>query len=310
MVLLNNKKYMFILKNKAFFLSFSIVLIASSLLAVTIFGLKKGIDFTGGANVQVKYSGERPDTNLVRDTIKEAGLGEALVQPLGDDGLSVKVRDIGETERPLLKKGLSVDGKYEYEEVSFSSVGPSIGSELAQKAVLAIIAVIVAIVLFIAFSFRAVSLPVSSWKYGMIAITTLAHDIAIPLGLFAVLGHFKGAEVDTLFVVALLTILGVSISDTIVVFDRIRENLKLKISSDFTVVVGKSLSQSFARSINTSLTVIIVLFALFIYGPEQTKNFALVLIAGMAVGTYSSIFVASPLLVIVEKMQKKKEDAI
>lgn len=298
---------MFIIKNKAFFLSFSAALIASSLVAVAIFGLKKGIDFTGGANIQVVYTGERPETAVVRDALKEAGLGEAVVQPVGADGLSVKIRDIGEAERPLLKQGLSVGGKYQYEEKLFSSVGPSIGRELTQKAVLAIVAVIIAIVLFIAFSFRAVSLPVPSWKYGLIAITTLAHDIAIPLGLFALLGHFRGAEVDTLFVVALLTILGISISDTIVVFDRIRENLKLKISSDFTHVVGKSLSQSFARSINTSLTVIIVLFALFIYGPEPTKNFALVLIAGMAVGTYSSIFVASPLLVIAEKMQRKNK---
>lgn len=296
---------MFIIKNKTFFLTFSLVIITASLLAVYVFGLKKGIDFTGGANIQVVYSGERPAPSDVRDALAESGLGNAVVQPIGEDGLSVKIRDIGEAERPMLASGLSIGGTYQYEEKLFSSVGPSIGNELAQKAIIAIIAVVVAIVLFIAFSFRAVSLPVSSWKYGLIAITTLAHDIAIPLGLFALLGHFRGAEIDTLFVVALLTILGISISDTIVVFDRIRENLKLKISNDFEVVVGKSLSQSFARSINTSLTVIIVLFALFLYGPEPTKNFSLVLIAGMAVGTYSSVFVASPLLVIVEKMQRK-----
>ena len=296
---------MFIIKNKTLFLSFSVAIIALSLIATFVYGLKRGIDFTGGANVQVEYTGTRPEPNVVREVIRGVGLGESTVQPVGENGLSIKVRDIGEAERGALSQALSVDGAYNYTEKSFTSVGPSIGRELTQKALLAIAAVIIAIVLFIAFSFRAVSLPVSSWKYGMVAITTLAHDIAIPLGLFAVLGHFKGAEVDTLFVVALLTILGISISDTIVVFDRIRENLKLKISSDFAVVVGKSLSQSFARSINTSLTVIIVLLALFLYGPEQTKNFALVLIAGMAVGTYSSIFVASPLLVIVEKMQRK-----
>ena len=146
----------------------------------------------------------------------------------------------------------------------------------------------------------------SSWKYGLIAIATLVHDIAIPSGVFALLGHFYGAEVDTLFVVALLTVLGISVSDTIVVFDRIRENLRNHTAPTFAETVGKSLNQTFVRSINTSLTVILVLVALFFFGPVATKNFALVLIVGMFFGTYSSIFVASPLLVIVEGWQHKK----
>ncbi len=295
---------MYIVKHKSLFLGISLFLITLSLVAVAVFGLKKGIDFTGGANVQVSYTGETPDPMAVKEALKAAGLGEALVQPT-EKGLSVKLRDIGENERALLAKGLSLDGTREYTEVSFTSVGPSIGSELTQKAIIAVGAVILAIVLFIAFSFRHVSEPVPSWKYGVIAIVTFLHDIIIPLGLIAVLGHYTGAEIDTLFVVAILTILGISISDTIVVFDRIRENLKLKISSNFEDVVGKSLSQSFARSINTSLTVIIVLFALYFFGPASTKIFSLILITGMAVGTYSSIFVASPLLVIAENRQRK-----
>lgn len=298
---------MYIVKNKALFLSISLLLIVASLAAVALFGLKKGIDFTGGANVQVTYTGETPDVTLIKESIKEAGLGESLVQPT-ETGVSVKLRDIGEAEREALAAGLSLGGTREYKEVSFTSVGPSIGNELTQKAIIAVIAVVLAIVIFIAFSFRHVSEPVPSWKYGVIAIVTFLHDIIIPLGLIAVLGHYAGAEIDTLFVVAILTILGISISDTIVVFDRIRENLRLKVSNDFETVVGKSLSQSFARSINTSLTVIIVLVALYFFGPSATKLFSLILITGMAVGTYSSIFVASPLLILAESFQRKNSN--
>jgi preprotein translocase subunit SecF len=292
-----------IITHKTLFLSIAGAMVLASLFAVALFGLKMGIDFTGGAQVQVVYTGEKPTATELSTAIEESGLGTSVVQPT-DSGYTIKLRDVGEEERLQLKEALSLSGTKEYTETSFTSVGPSIGSELTQKAIIAILAVVIGIILFIAFSFRHVSLPVASWKYGMIAIVTLAHDIIIPIGLFAVLGEFAGAEVDTLFVVALLTILGVSVSDTIVIFDRIRENLKLKISSDFSEVVGKSLSQSFTRSINTSVTVIIVLVSLFFFGPESTKNLALVLITGMVVGTYSSLFVASPLLVLVEKWQR------
>jgi preprotein translocase subunit SecF len=154
-----------------------------------------------------------------------------------------------------------------------------------------------------------VSVPVSSWKYGVVAIVTLLHDILIPTGIFAYLGYSRGAEVGALFIVALLTILGISINDTIVVFDRIRENLNLNIlakntKESFTDVVWRSITQTLTRSINTSVTVIVVLLALFFVGPESTKDFALTLIVGMVAGTYSSIFLASPLLILIEKYQK------
>ena len=161
------------------------------------------------------------------------------------------------------------------------------------------------------FSFRKVSQPVSSWRYGFIAIITLLHDVIIPVGIFSFLSHYLGVEIDTLFVVAILTILGLSVSDTIVVFDRIRENLKEQSSSgsrniNFSEVVGRSLDQSFVRSISTSLTVILVLLSLVFFGPSSTKYFALMLTLGMFFGTYSSIFLASPLLVWVEEWQKNK----
>jgi preprotein translocase subunit SecF len=192
------------------------------------------------------------------------------------------------------------------EEKSFNSIGPSIGAELRRKAIVSLSAVILAIILFIAYAFRKVSKPVSSWKYGIIAIVTLLHDVAIPVGFFTLLSHYSHVEVDTLFVVAVLTILGLSVSDTIVVFDRVRENIKNRLSDNFPETVGKSLEQVYTRSINTSLTVILVLLALVFFGPASTKYFAMMLAAGMFFGTYSSIFLASPLLVWVQEWQDRK----
>jgi preprotein translocase subunit SecF len=166
------------------------------------------------------------------------------------------------------------------------------------------------IVLFVTFAFRKVSKPVSSWKYGFATIIALFHDVIIPTGVFVFLGHFKGIEIDLLFVTGLLAILGYSVHDTIVVFDRVRENLKVNrdtgIKEEFDITVGKSVHQTFGRSINTSLTIFITLLALYLVGSGATKDFALLLIVGIIVGTYSSIFVASPLLVTFQKLQKSK----
>ena len=167
--------------------------------------------------------------------------------------------------------------------------------------------VLAAIILYIAFAFRRVSRPVSSWFYGFFAIVALFHDIFIPLGVFSLLGHFKGVEIDTLFVTAILTVLGFSVHDTIVVFDRIRENLNLsRAKESFEEIVGKSLTQTITRSINTSLTVLIVLVAVFFLGAESTKYFSLALIIGIIAGTYSSIFIASPLLVTWNNFREKR----
>lgn len=296
---------MFIIKNKFVFLTISAIIVLSSITAALVYGLKLGIDFKGGTLLEVSYSAGRPEAALVTGVLAKDGISDAIAQHVGDTGLSVKSRSLSEAERTTLVTDLSIEGKYPLTQTSFTSIGPSVGRELTRKAIVAIIVVVIAIVLYIAFAFRSVSKPVSSWKYGLIAVATLVHDIAIPAGVFALLGHFHGAEVDTLFVVALLTVLGISVSDTIVVFDRIRENLKNHIAPTFSETVGKSLNQTFVRSINTSLTVILVLLALFFFGPAATKNFSLVLIVGMFFGTYSSIFVASPLLVLVEAAQQK-----
>ncbi|MFA6301350.1 MAG: protein translocase subunit SecF [Candidatus Paceibacterota bacterium] len=299
---------MFIIKHKKIFISISIALVVLSFISLFVFGLNFGIDFKGGALTEVVYTTERPAQATIEKSLEVLNLGSILLQPTGDLGYIVKTRDLSDREHALLLTTLSGDNKDALTEMSFTSVGPTVGAELARKAILAIILVSLAIILFIAFAFRKVSKPVSSWKYGIIAIVTLLHDVAIPVGLFVILSHYFGAEVDTLFVVAVLTILGLSVSDTIVIFDRIRENLRNQANVskiDFGEIVGKSLEQSFVRSISTSMTVILVLLALFFFGPVSTRYFALMLTAGMFFGTYSSIFLASPLLVLVQEHQKK-----
>ncbi len=294
---------MWIIKNKKIFLTLSALLVGSSILCVIFFGLKLSIDFKGGAQTEMVYD-VRPTADEVKKALADIGHSDALVQEVGTQKVSIKTLALTESDRQTMVASLGsigTGGKVD----NFNSIGPSVGKELVRKSLLAILLVSLAIILFIAYAFRSVSKPVASWKYGLIAIVTLVHDVAIPSGVFALLGKIRGAEVDTLFVVALLTVLGLSVSDTIVVFDRIRENLRNAKGASFSDTVGKSLSQTFGRSINTSLTVILALLALFFFGPETTKNFSLVLIVGMFFGTYSSIFVASPLLVIVEGWQRK-----
>lgn len=286
-----------------------------SILALSLWGLKPGIDLVGGSLLEASYLEGRPDADAVRSAVNTLGLGEVRVQPSGDTNYILRQRDLTNDEHTALLTALGSLGALREEQ--FTSVGPTIGAELLRKAWIAIALVSILIVLFIAFAFRGVGggeatqgrNRISSWKYGIVAILTLLHDIIIPLGLFALLGHLYGAEVDSLFIVALLTILGISINDTIVVFDRIRENLKLNEerhkNEPFEEVVDRSILQTLTRSVNTSLTVIITLVALYFLGPEATKNFALTLIVGMVAGTYSSIFLASPLLVLWEKFSRK-----
>ncbi|OIO29896.1 protein translocase subunit SecF [Candidatus Nomurabacteria bacterium CG_4_10_14_0_2_um_filter_30_12] len=298
---------MFIIKHKKIFLSISVILVLLSIASIFIFGLQIGIDFKGGALTEVVYTNYRPVQADLDAQFKTLDIGSILIQPTGELGYIIKSVDLTEIQHSLLLKTLSQDGKNPLEEKDFNSIGPSVGRELTRKAIIAIVLVSIGIILFIAFAFRKVSKPVSSWKYGLMAIVSLLHDVIIPIGLFTILSHFYGAEVDTLFVVAALTILGLSVSDTIVIFDRIRENLRNKIETNFNDTVGRSLDQSYMRSIFTSLTVIIVLLSLFFFGPESIKYFALMLTAGMFFGTYSSIFLASPLLVLIEELQTNKQ---
>lgn len=293
-----NLKYFFILPG---------LLSLAAVIALSVWGLRPGIDLSGGSLMQVTYTTERPSVEKLQAVVKPLNLGEVRTQPAEATSYIIRTRALTNDEHNNVITVLG--GLGAMKEDQFTTVGPTIGAELLQKAWIAIALVVLCTILFIAFVFRGVSKPVASWKYGIVAIVTLLHDILVPAGLFAALGHYVGAEVDALFIVALLTILGISINDTIVIFDRIRENLRRNEDKgkreDFEEVVGRSITQTIARSINTSMTVIIVLAALFFFGPEATKYFALTLIVGMIAGTYSSIFLASPLLVVWQKWQKK-----
>lgn len=295
---------MFIIKHRKIFIILSLVLVLVSALFIAVFGLHAGIEFKGGAILEASYESTRPEQEMINEKIQVLELGAVLIQPTGELGYILKSRDLTDAEHAELLEAIS-EKDNPATEVSFNSIGPSVGSELLRKAILSIIFVILAIIFFIAFAFRKVSHPVSSWKYGIITVVTLLHDIIISAGLFALFAHYTEAEVDTLFVLALLTVLGLSVHDKIVVFDRIRENLREGSKKDFSETVGESTSATIVRSINITLTIIFVLVPLYLFGPETTKNFSLILTVGLFFGIYSSLFFASPLLVWVLEYQKK-----
>ena len=302
---------MIIIRHRNLFFAITGALIASSLIALAIFGLRLSIDFTGGTLVNVSYENGRPPAAELDSSIKAAGFSNYSLREAGENAVMLRADSINDAERATLAAMFSISGKYPATVDQLSEIGPTIGAELRQKAVLSIGLVMLCILLFIAYAFRKVSQPVSSWIYGFVALITLLHDIVVPVGFFAILGYFHGASVDTLFVTAILTVLGFSVHDTIVVFDRTRENLRLNHErgrkEDFADTAGRALSQTFTRSINTSLTVIITLLVLYFIGPVSTKDFALTLLVGIIAGTYSSIFLATPLLVTIEKYRSTKK---
>jgi preprotein translocase subunit SecF len=292
---------MFVITYRKIFYTIAALLVGFSIFAISFFGLNFGIDFTGGSIMEVAFK-EQVD---IRPTLANLGHGQAIVRETENNGYLIRTHSMSEDERRALEAGVLSQGG---EVLRLDSVGPILGEELQGKAVWSIVLVVLAILIFITYVFRHVSEPVASWKYGFVAIAALAHDVIVPTGVFAFLGRNGGFEIDALFVTALLVILGFSIHDTIVVFDRTREHLKngeLKQKS-FAHVVGGAVSETFSRSINTSLTTILVLVVLWTIGPDATKNFALVLIIGITVGTYSSIFIGSPLLVTLEKIQANR----
>lgn len=257
--------------------------------------------------MEVEYNGARPNIVEIKTALTATKLESLSVVPMGEKGLIVKAKVINETEKDVVTKALSLEGKAQFTEKRFSQVGPSLGKELTLKGMIAIVLVVLLIVIFVAVVFRQVSKHrMASWKYGVAAIIALIHDITISAGAMALLGHFYGAEADALFLTALLTILGLSVNDTIVVFDRIRENLNRHASNDYAEVAGISINETYIRSINTTLTIIITLICLLIFGPESTRYFSVVLLVGMTIGTYSSIFVASNLLVEWEAWSRRK----
>ncbi len=301
-----------ITKHRKIYYMVSGALVGLSFLALLFWGLNLGIDFKGGSLLFGEFKTERLSNDEINNALSKEDLGDLIIQPSGEKKVLIRLKEVDEDTHQAILKSLDEAAAKKIEgngfiQKSYESIGPSISSELSKKAVYAIVFVLIAIVIFVAFAFRKVSYPLASWKYGMATLVALFHDIMIPIGVFAFLGNFYNVEISSAFIAAILTVLGYSVNDTIVVFDRVRENLMKHIGKDFEETVNISVNQTFVRSLNTSLTVILVLVAIFMFGGESIKYFALALLIGVAAGTYSSIFIGSNLLVTMEKMLKRKK---
>ena len=298
----------FIKYSKVWF-TITIIMVLLSVGALFKWGLKLGIDFTGGSLLELSFSQTRPDLENFKSGLEQIGLKEPVIQKSGDSKFIVRTNFLNESQHQLVLS--QVREKYQTKdnvvrEEEFETIGSAVSDQLRQRAIWAIIMVNAAIILYVAYAFRKVSRPVQSWKYGLMAILAQMHDALIVLGAFAVLGHFQGVEVGIDFVVAILTVTGYSVTDTIVVYDRIRENLFHRRGEEFGEVVNNGLNQTLMRSINTTMTVLLPLLALYFVGGSTIHTFALALLIGMFSGAYSSIFIASPLIVLSEKWQRKK----
>lgn len=299
-----------IIQKRKFFLSISGVLIAAAIFALVTWGLNFGVDFRGGSLLEAKFNAYQPEISDIQASLAEADINNLTVQPTEDGTFIIRFKDASDEKHKAVVKQLkdlaqnSGQEGASFEELSFDSVGPSIGKELKSKSFNASFIVLIMIILYISWSFRKVSRPISSWKYGVAAIIALAHDVIITLGAFAAFGHFFQIEINTPFIAAILTVLGYSVSDSIVVFDRIRENLP-KSKENFEDTINFSINQTLSRSLSTSFSSMLALMAILIFGGSTIQDFALALLIGIFVGTYSSIFVASPILVVWHKLMRK-----
>ena len=298
-----------IIQKRKIFLSLSSLAVVASILALIFWGLNFGIDFTGGSLMEVEFTNYQPTVTELQDSLKSANLHGLIIQPTQNstilrfqENTEVAHQAVVQDLQNLVKTKTNATVK----ELQFDAVGASIGQELKSKSFNATMIVFVMIILYITWAFSKVSKPIASWKYGVAAIIALIHDILFTLGVFSVLGHFYGVEVNTPFIAAVLTVLGYSVSDTIIVFDRIRENLP-KSTEDFENTVNRSVNQTLTRSINTSFSAILALLAIIFLGGSTIKDFALALVIGIFIGTYSSIFIASPVLVVWEKLMHRKK---
>ncbi len=301
-------KYDIIGKRKIFYI-FSGVTIALSLVALALWGLKLGIDFTGGSLWEFRFNPSADgdiDKSRIEETLRPQIQGELLAQKSSEGIFSVRTKEINEAEHQTLIVSLKTVSP-EFEELRFEAIGPTVGKTLQSKSIQAIIMVILGISIYITYAFRQASRPVASWKYGLATIFTLFHDVVIPIGVFAWLGEFKNIEVDVNFVTAILVVMGFSVHDTIVVFDRIREKISTSNTKNFIELVNLGLNETLVRSFNTSLTAILALLAIYLWGSYTLHYFILAMLIGIGVGTYSSIAIASPMIVEFWLWQQKKK---
>lgn len=301
-----------IVGKKWWYFFFSSLVIIPGIASLFLFGLRPSIDFTGGTlwEFKIKSAAAGAESKISKEYISEIavrdGLGVSSIQVSGEKTYLLRLKTLSKEEREKLQKSLK-EKVGETEELRYETVGSVISQELTRKSLWALGLALVMIIIYIAWAFRQVPKPVSSWRFGVCAVAALVHDVLVVAGIFSLLGHFYQVEVDTLFITALLTVIGFSVHDTIVVFDRIRENLKRMPNSSFTQVVNESILQTLIRSINTSLTVVLVLSALLLLGGITLRWFVVALLIGVISGTYSSIFNASPLLVVWHEWSQRRK---
>ena len=293
---------MTIIRYRIIYLFFSVLLILASIVILFSFGIKPGIDFTGGSILEIEYISERPENAVILQKLEDLELGNILIQPAGERGVILRTRDIDEeTHQEIL---FLLREEAEIEERRFESIGPVIGRELRDKTYIVMILALISMIIYIAIAFNKVKRPVNSWVYGFVSVIALFHDIIIPFAIFSLLGYLYGIEISIPVITAFLAVLGYSINNTVVVFDRVRENL-IKKKNSFEEIIEMSIRQTLTRQINTSLTTLFVAFSIFFFGGETLKYFSLVLILGIIAGTYSSIFLAPSILVTWQKKFSK-----
>ncbi len=292
------------LKYTKFWFTVSGIIMLFGIVSLSVYGLKLGIDFKGGTFVELKFD-QAASQDKVKAALDQQGIKNYQLQVAENNNIIIKTESLekGQHDKMLVEIKNQAGN---FTETRFDSIGPIIGKELKTNAIYQLIMVSLGIVFYIGYAFRKVAKPITSWHFGWATIIALLHDLLFVLGFFSILGHFKGVEVDSLFVTAILTVLGFSVHDTIVVFDRVRENLKLFPGQSIDYIVNHSIAQTIVRSLNTSLTVLFVLLSLLLFGGETIKYFVLALFVGIIVGTYSSIFIASPVLVVWQKWKTKQ----
>jgi len=299
------------LKYSKIYFAIGIIMVLASLFSLFYFGLNLGIDFEGGSSLSVEYKTDRPDASKIKEALAQVkDLQGVEVQPVGQTGVIIKInkKDISSETYESIISELKKTGEIEESSAGIETISPLIGKELKQKTIIVVIVSLLAMLAYIALAFRNVSRPVTSFQYGFSSTLMLFHDIIIPLGVLAVLGHFYGAQLTIPVVTALLTIVGYCINNNVVVFDRIRENLLKNRAMSYEEIVNKSLNETFARCVNTSLTVLFALSALYYFfgNEEGLKYFTLTAGIGVFVGIFSSVFLASPLLVYWLRLRRKK----
>lgn len=296
-----------IIGRKKLWFTLSGILIFLSMGAMVFYGFKQSAEFKSGTLWEFTAIADHPTTQAVQNIFsKNLGIPNAEIRlDASSQAFSIRFGSIDEATHQRIESAIK-DKLPSFSELSFGSISPSVSESLRQKSIIALLLVIIGISLYIAYAFRKASRPVSSWKYGFVTLFTLFHDVAIPAGVLAFLGHLQGIEINSNTVVALLVVMGFSVHDTIVVFDRIRENLSLDHGKKpFNTIVNESVNQTLARSINTSLTLILVLLALYFVSPADLHSFVIILLVGVTTGIYSSIFVASPILTLMAPKEKK-----